>query len=380
MTTASAGNPAAPCSPIQSFVDDLRRLSRSALGRMYRPQERRFAFRLCCGYEGPRLEGSSDRYTAIALIGLAEESTEAAREVLRGHTRVEVCERLLDAAPSQRNLGDLALTHWASIACGSAPRRDVRERLIEIATAPAHLTIELAWALVALSEDTTGGDAMEAVARRLLAAFDERSDFFPHRLGNSGFVRGHVTSFADQIYPIHALSRYHLASGDDAALRVAARCAARLRTLLGPAGQWWWHYDVRTAQVLEPYPVYAVHQDAMAPMAFFELAEAGGPNHSDAIGRGLDWLRAAPELGGGSLVDEERALIWRKVGRRDPPKLVRGLQALAARLHPALRVPAMDSVFPADAIDEECRPYHFGWLLYAWRASRATRWMSERQP
>ena len=42
----------------------------------------------------------------------------SAREVLHGDTRVEVCERLLDDARSLSNLGDVALSHWAAIACG----------------------------------------------------------------------------------------------------------------------------------------------------------------------------------------------------------------------------------------------------------------------
>ena len=57
--------------------------------------------------------------------------------------------------------------------------------------------------------------------------------------------------------------------------------------LQGPDGQWWWHYDTRTGKVVEGYPVYSVHQDSMAPMALLDLEDAGGPQHSEAITRGL---------------------------------------------------------------------------------------------
>jgi hypothetical protein len=373
MTMLSACQPGPQISRTEALLADLHVLALTALARMFRSEQRLFAFRLRRTPEGSRLEGSSHRYTAIALIGLAEASADAAREVLHGHSREEICERLLDQAPSLTNLGDVALSHWAGLACGTSPRRSVRERLTELMAVRSSSTIELSWALAALSEDAGGcGDALEIAFRRLAAACDERSGLFPHRAGRGGnLFRGHVTSFADQVSPIHALSRYHIASGDEAALRIATRCADRVCALLGPAGQWWWHYDVRTGHVVEAYPVYAVHQDAMAPMALFELAAAGGPNHRDAVERGLDWLQAAPELGGGSLIDEREGLIWRKVGRREPRKLVRGIQALASRLHPALRVPGTDNFFPPDAVDEECRPYHLGWLLYAWRALRA---------
>jgi hypothetical protein len=80
----------------------------------------------------------------------------------------------------------------------------------------------------------------------------------------------------------------------------------------------------------------------------------------------------APELGGGSLIDESAGLIWRKVARREPPKLSRFAQAAASRLHPALRAPGLDTLFPPCAVDYEDRPYHLGWLLHAWPAGRAT--------
>ena len=139
--------------------------------------------------------------------------------------------------------------------------------------------------------------------------------------------------------------------------------------LQGPAGQWWWHFDVRSGRVLEKFPVYAVHQDAMAPMALFDLQDAGGPDHGAAAERGMEWLLHAPEIDG-SLIDREAGVIWRKVARHEPGKLTRKLQAVASRAHPSLRVPAVDGVFRPGKIDFETRPYHMGWLLYAWSQAR----------
>ena len=45
----------------------------------------------------------------------------------------------------------------------------------------------------------------------------------------------------------------------------------------------------RTGTVLEEYPVYAIHQDAMAPMALFALSRAGGPQHELTVTRGMEW-------------------------------------------------------------------------------------------
>jgi hypothetical protein len=125
--------------------------------------------------------------------------------------------------------------------------------------------------------------------------------------------------------------------------------------------------------VLEGYPVYAVHQDSMAPMALFALHDAGGRDFRENAARGLSWLGASPELQGGTLIDRGAGLIWRKVARREPRKLARYLQAAASRIHPSLRVPGLDRLLPPTAVDDEDRPYHLGWILHAFPPARAPR-------
>jgi hypothetical protein len=217
--------------------------------------------------------------------------------------------------------------------------------------------------------DSSGAQAMsEAAAHALLVAQSSRSHLWPHHVGASpsGF-RSHVACFADQVYPIHALSYLNSGVPHNVAVEAASACARAICQTQGPAGQWPWHYDVRTGQLLDPYPVYSVHQHAMAPMALRALREFGGVDCRSAIERGLAWLGGAPELDGASLIDERHGFAWRKVGRREPRKLTRRLQAAASVLHPGLRVPGVDALFPPCVIDYECRPYEIGWMLYAWR-------------
>jgi hypothetical protein len=204
------------------------------------------------------------------------------------------------------------------------------------------------------------------IAHRLQDSQGPRSLLFPHVLGGRSGARSHVCCFADLVYPIHALSWFAKLVGERAALNTAAGCAERLCSLQGAQGQWWWHYDYRTGEVIERYPVYAIHQDAMGPMALFALGRAGGPNFGRSIAKGMDWLTSAPELQGGSLIDEATGVIWRKVARREPGKLSRYLNAAASRVSPRLRVPGLDLLCPPGVIDYEDRPYHLGWLLYAW--------------
>ncbi|MCH8861777.1 MAG: hypothetical protein IID51_04615 [Proteobacteria bacterium] len=115
---------------------------------------------------------------------------------------------------------------------------------------------------------------------------------------------------------------------------------------------------------MEEFPVYAIHQDAMGPMALLDLQAACGVEHRHALEQSLNWLTHSPELNG-TLIDEEAGVVWRKVARHEPGKLVRSIQAVVSRAHPALRVPGLGSVFRPGRVDWESRPYHFGWLLYA---------------
>ena len=206
---------------------------------------------------------------------------------------------------------------------------------------------------------------MQSSRAALLRVFRPATGIFPHEFESGSWLRAHVGCFADQVYPIQALARYHKAFGDDQCLAAANRCAAQICRLQGPAGQWWWHYDVRSGNVLEGYPVYSVHQHAMAPMALLDLFDAGGDDHAEPIRRGLRWMQNAPEVNR-SLIAEDVDLIWRKVARAEPRKLTRKVRAGVSRILPPCRLSAMNLLFRPTRIDFECRPYEFGWMLNAW--------------
>ena len=337
---------------------------------MYRPELRRFAFRLRRRTDGHSLEGTSDRYTAIVLIGLAAEDPSIAREILQGNAAAGICGELLSNVGRMTSLGDVSLVLWAAREWGLQPEADAQRAFQKLAPDTGrHPTVEIAWALAALVAPPAPfieADLARRIAERLVASFRESSELFPHWPDGtaSTTLRSHVTCFADFVYPVHALSKYGAAARDAGVLKLIRRCADRMCALQGPDGQWWWHFDVRTGRVIERYPVYAVHQDAMAPMALAAAAAACGANYDRWIARGLDWLSYAPEIHR-SLVDQNDGVIWRKVARREPPKLSRSIQAAASRLHPNLRVPLVPRMCPPTRVDWESRPYHMGWILYA---------------
>jgi hypothetical protein len=341
---------------------------------MYRPKEQRFAFRLRRNGQDEVLEGVSRRYTATALIGLAGEDQNIEAEVLDKHSRQDVCGRLIADLGESQELGEVALTTWAArmLQHPQAHKAVDTLRLMDPARG-TYPTVELSWALTALvigGSETTDLALAERIADVLIGSFRQESGLFPQGPAKKGLsaLRAHVSCFADLVYPIQALSHYHQATGDAQAAEIACRCAERMCQLQGPKGQWWWHFDVRTGRVVEGYPVYSVHQDSMAPMALFALAKACGRDYSASIEKGLYWLFNPAEITG-SLIDTERDVIWRKVARREPGRLVRSLQATTSCLHSAIRVPGVDFLFPPVSIDYESRPYHMGWILHAWPAN-----------
>ncbi|HSW36453.1 MAG TPA: hypothetical protein VLH18_07600 [Candidatus Limnocylindrales bacterium] len=356
-----------------SAVDEIREMAFRGLQQMFRANDRLFIYRLI--RSGPETvpQGLGFRYTAMTVIGLSGEGDAIVRKVLGGLRLHDICRRLVKDIHSVENMGDVALTLWACHAAGFLEREETIKRLIELKPDTRDFpTVEMAWALDALTLEHSSqvAELKKNIARRLLQSFNQQTGVFPHVVGDSykGF-RAHVSCFADMVYPIHALSNFSRLAGDAQALDAAERCAGQICRLQGAAGQWWWHYDYRTGDVVEGYPVYSVHQDAMAPMALFALEEAGGSNHRESIAKGLNWIYRPAEVSE-PLLDHGADLIWRKVGRREPKKAARYIQAAASRLHPSIRVPGMNRIFRADLIDFEDRPYHLGWVLFAWSRQR----------
>jgi len=389
---------------VRSLLERLTNLSIRGLAEMYEPRSRSFPQTVRGRRAGMRVvaEGMSVRYTAVAALGLSRTSAPACREVLAGHELVDLLPGILGLALASRDTGATALSLWAALEVGSEgmpsavraqSERITRalDRLLASVRSDAPVAaVDHAWTLTALVcadradelADVVGGslggrdavaEAAERAARRLLDA-QGAAGLFPHVLPAEHLnrFRSHVACFADQVYSLQALTRYAAATGDDRALVAAGRCAEHLAAVQGDEGQWWWHYDWRGGRVVERYPVYSVHQHAMAPMALLELREAGGPDHRRAVARGLGWLLERPESSD-DLIAEDLGVVWRKVGRADPRKMVRTARSVASARRPSARLGWLDHVFPPGSIDRECRPFELGWLLYAWHAGAPSR-------
>ncbi|WP_315925079.1 hypothetical protein [Mesorhizobium sp. SP-1A] len=320
-----------------------------------------------------RLEGENLRYATNVALGLAFLPLAEQRQILDGSTAADLAiSTIVRAETVHDDPGAVALAAWAGAEAAGVHASSLFVRLEETFDAGVPLaTVACAWTLIACMAARHLADTrrLSLMARDRLLQGQGPGGLFPHMLpgGANGRLRAHVGSFADQVYSIQALSRLAVAEGDEEALTAADACGGRICALQGPAGQWWWHYDMRNGSVVEGYPVYSVHQHAMAPMALLDLREAGGTDHMDSVLRGVSWLDKHPETSD-PLVSEKEHVIWRKAGRREPRKMVRSLAALTTATRPGLLMPGVDVLFPPCKVDYECRPYEFGWLLYAWLA------------
>ncbi|HVN94209.1 MAG TPA: hypothetical protein VMT38_10960 [Terracidiphilus sp.] len=227
-------------------------------------------------------------------------------------------------------------------------------------------TMEVAWYLTGLAaccscgySDLPGLMEQIAAARSILKSNCGPTGVYGHH-SHGGFPRGYIRrrigSFADQVYPTIAMAGVSQALSDTDALEMALRTARKMCELQGPMGEWSWHYDAPSGKVVNRYPVYSVHQHAMAPMMLFAAGEAGGCDFNHAIVKGLDWIGGKNELHR-NFIEPSLSLVWRCIYL--PPK--NGYVDAARRLFLSENGPTHMRL----RIRYECRPYELGWLLYA---------------
>jgi len=371
-----AGNVQAPLREAQATIDRFVALAVRGLVPMFDPQKQLFCYSLKKTEAGMVREGLSPRYTMMTLMGLhrLEEaggtSPIAIQPVLQG---------LLKNLDWLEDIGDLGVLLWTCALLAPERLAELEGRIaLETALtryrrAQRGVTMELAWFLTGLSNWALAcpekQPRLRALAFQTFALLKKNrgeQGFFGHLArGGSvmGMTRGRIGSFADQVYPIYAMTRFSQAYQEDSALQMALQTGRGLCEAQGSLGQWWWHYDSLTGRVLEGYPVFSVHQHAMGPMTLFALGEAAQVDFTPWIERGLQWINSENELGF-NMEDGAAQVIWRCQ--------YRSASQIKTYLKAALNLG--DAAKPYEAKKDlkvlfECRPYELGWLLYAF-ASR----------
>jgi hypothetical protein len=352
-------------------VCELNRMAIQGLVPMFLPEKNIFCFRVQHTKEGLVKQGLSPRYTIMTLLGLRKVERAGARTPFDLNSIYETLAK--DTAWIQ-GAGDLGLMIWLTAVFapdqidGFFSRLKVESALESHADAREARTMELAWFLTGLAhagiacpEKVSGLRKLADKTYGLLVENRGQSGYFGH-LGATksmaGFLRGRVGSFADQVYPIYALSQYAMAFQHEASAKYALDCAKAICQAQGELGQWWWLYESQSGRVSSKYNVYSVHQQGMAPMALIAAEEATGQNFQEPIYKGLRWIAGANELGE-DMRDMSQNLIWRCIyPQQKYGKYVNVIRSLVG-------MPA-GTPSPSDLrILYEDRPYELGWLLYA---------------
>jgi hypothetical protein len=103
----------------------------------------------------------------------------------------------------------------------------------------------------------------------------------------------------------------------------------------------------------------------MAPMAVMASDKASKQDHSDKINLGLRWNFGFNELKENILIPEE-GIIWRDIERNEPAKLTRKIRSICSVAGLSGLHRLTGKCVNSFRINRECRPYHLGWILYAW--------------
>ena len=355
-------------------IDGLTELAILGLAQMYNPARKSFP-RTVRGRRSPAgpvltAEGESLRSTAIVTLGLGLLPAADQRRVLAGIDARQLSRSVARRALHSGDLGAVALAAWAAAEVDHHFAEDLFRHIDHrIAGDDPVDVVDCSWALTAAlsaADLVNLDDFIRRISKRLMAA-QGPAGLFPHQLEGPTPVRrrSRIGSFADQCYPIYALSRLHRLTSHPEPLDLANACADQIVALQGEAGQWWSYYNVRRAIAVKHYPLRGEHGHALAPMALHALTEAGGSDHFPAVSLGLDWLVSHPKATA-SIIDPPLGLMWRSVVRREPRRLRHAMAAMITRNRPALRIPFRGNFMPLGPIDYARRPQELGWLLYSW--------------
>ncbi|MBZ5666383.1 MAG: hypothetical protein LAO30_17445 [Acidobacteriia bacterium] len=354
-------------SPRAVLVESLVELATQGLPPMFYPEKNVFCHRLNRTPQGLEKEGISRRYTLMTLLGLHK------ARAAGFHSDIDI-DGVLTALGMDTNwidnLGDLGLYLWTCARLRPDSLRhivasfDLKKTVDQFPDGCERRTMELAWFLTGLTYLKLSGqpglpdftDLTHQIYQLVKDNQGSRGAFghLATRGSSAGRFRGRIGSFADQVYPIYAFSKFGQTFGVRDALQHATDCAHVICGAQGPLGQWWWHYDSVTSKVISKHPVYSVHQEAMGPMALFSLSEATGEDFSTPIFTGLDWIVGKNELNL-DMRDQRHHLVWRSFyqGR------------FRSYSNNVLNFVGLPSSAAGLKVRYECRPYELGWLLYA---------------
>jgi len=219
---------------------------------------------------------------------------------------------------------------------------------------------ELSWLLWGALRATESGvdDGLVSELRETLRGLEGRA-LASHTRSRA---RKDLVSFGSTVYYLRALLEHARVVGDTES---AERFEHGVRTALafqGSRGEWPWLLSVSRGVALDVYPVYSVHQLAMA-MLFLLPAIDRVEGVDQAIRRSWRWVMGGNELGV-EFGQADPFIVYRSLDRDERlPKLTRFARAT---VRSALRRGNPEEPASRTRVNTEWRSYEAGWLLYAW--------------
>lgn len=344
-----------------------RALERIALDRLPELQVASGLFRATARIEG--VEDESEPGTAlqagiVVLLGLLRaEEAEIKQPFSTGSLRTRI---LGDLSGAEVGAGELGLALWAESRAGGEAIGEI-DGLIRRATVRGFEKIpleQLAWLASGLSESgILTGDPAGGLVREVTVELTSRinedtglaADVHARRLGTAVPV-------ASQFHLLHALCQLVRAGNEE--LRVtASKLAGALLSLQRRDGAWPGLIDPVRESAAVIYPVLAVTQLAIAPIALRAAKELGLEGDFDvAIAAGIGWAEEGNALGR-SLVHVDVSRIDRGIlPRRTPGALGRGISSAARRITGQAYEPDAKQLI----IDPAASSEDLGWVLEAW--------------
>jgi hypothetical protein len=309
------------------------------------------------------------RYTINSLLGLAE----AARSGSFGVSEDEVADLAYSFLAREGRIvlpadHGLATILRCSVEASTASLKDSVRTLGALLrdTKPSALTMQdAAWILWGACEAAREGipDAVDVAS----AAFAFiRSELVQPETGlprhTTARYRRHLVSFVSLVYFLRSIHEAAVTLGDAHAMRLFERGVDNALALQGPDGEWPWMLDNRTGAIVDPYPLFTVHQDSMAMLFLHPAEDRGQVGSREAIDRSLEWVFGENELGR-RMFSEKPFFAYRSIERDEG---IARLRRYARSMRPR-RTRSESWPFPARVrLNDECRSYHLGWLLYVW--------------
>jgi hypothetical protein len=310
------------------------------------------------------------RYSINSLLGLCAwarrsadgDVTETIRLVetfLKNHgERIE--------APADLGLTLLLLAEGDLASTGRA--RDTLDRIramVRSETPTGQTMQDVSWLLWGLCGAASAGmdearHLAEELGETILGRFVHAESLFPrHALTR---WRGDVVSFGALTYFLRGMHELSSLTGDPRAARAFERGVGAICAIQGPLGEWPWLISVRRRITLDPYPVFAVHQDSMSMLFLLPALERGLEVHGSTA-RSFAWVLGRNELRT-PMYEHDPFVAYRSIERAERfPRARRYLRAIPRSISGlAARGTREDRV----RLNPECRSYHVGWILYVW--------------